>query len=86
MFIFFTVKDGRLVVEYRDPQGRKTSQPIESVEGYWDFLEGVAEEIGVPLEGLEWYFSSSVDFPEEYTDDEEVIELCREIRGRGVYR
>lgn len=28
-----------------------------------------------------FYCSSSIDFPEEYTDNEETIRFCREIRS-----
>ena len=51
--------------------------------------DGSVEDINCKndlMEAIEPYdyfclFSSSVDFPEEYTDDLEVINLCRELRN-----
>lgn len=63
---FLTIREGRLVLE--KDETRETII-IESLH----HLQKEAPE-GCMV-------SSSVDFPEEYTEDPNVIEMCRNLRG-----
>jgi hypothetical protein len=77
MFAMLTINRGRLVLQ----SGWVGNAPptelavITRVEDLTPWLEG-----GL----IEWLAcSSSVDFPEDETDDPKLIALCRAIRGNG---
>ncbi len=78
---YLTILKGWLVVQYDGPRGGKVTRRIKGAQEYARFFQSKATEYGVPVEDLHIMASSSVDFPEEYTDRAEVIELCNRLRG-----
>jgi len=80
-YFFLTIEYDRLVVKYDGTDGGKITRPIRDIEDYRQFFISKANEAGVKLDDLDVMCSSSVDFVEEHTKNQEVIKLAREIRS-----
>ena len=70
------VRDGRLMLTENGPNG-EVLEELRTVEDVNAAMDAMAAR------GDTLMCSSSVDFPDESTDDQNVIELCRMIRPRG---
>jgi len=78
-YYFLTVEGERLVVKY-GPKDNEVTRPIRDAQDYGDFFTAQAETLGVDILELTIMASSTVDFPAEYTDREDVILLCNLLR------
>ncbi len=54
---------------------------VSSVRGYVDFFTAEMERFGLEEDDMIIMCSSSMDFPDEYTDNADIIALCDAIRG-----
>jgi len=80
-YFFMTVEGGRLVVKYDSTeQGAEVTRVIHSMQDYYDFFTSKQHEAGGDITVM---CSSSMDFPEEYTEDADVVALCHSIRDEG---
>lgn len=71
--LILTIEDGKLVTGvYTGPGGFVVVDEVKSVDDFTRIAEGNGGHLMV---------SSSVDFPHEYTRNEDVIRLCRELRS-----
>lgn len=84
--IFFLDIDefGRLTVKYGQTASLRVKTVLGSMKDLTSFMREKAAAVGLAMGDLRISPSSSLDFPEEYTDDQDVIDLCDEIRGRVV--
>jgi hypothetical protein len=57
--------------------------PLSGMLAYEAFLTAEAAAAGLPVEDLSVAVSSSVDFPEDYSNDPAVIQFARELRPDG---
>ena len=74
MRIYLTVTgDGRLMAEYGRGENVERTREIPDL----DALRALLDECGETHVAC----SSSLDFPEEYTDDPAVVALCNAIRS-----
>ena len=82
---YLTMADGFLVVQYdaHEETGVEVTRKITGAQDYHDFFRAKAHELGVGVMDRHIMASSSVDFPDEYTDRADVIELCNQVRGAG---
>lgn len=66
-----------------DAEGRYVGDRtvFESGDHYFKFFADAAKAAGVDLHDLMVMCSSTVDFPEDETNNEKTIALCRMIRG-----
>jgi hypothetical protein len=73
--IYLTVKDDGLEVIYGEPNGRVEDRALitHAKELHEFFLAHPDTDLVL--------CSSSLDFPEEYTSNKEIIELCDDIRN-----
>jgi hypothetical protein len=74
---FLTIEDGNVVVKMKG----KTLETFKTLDDYKAFFTKVCEENDLRPEDLVVMSSSSLDFPEEETEDPAVIELCNQIRS-----
>jgi len=72
---FLSVQSDGLVLVDRDGA---VLQRVNSVDDFNELVR--ASEAG----RFDLFVSSSVDFPEEYTDDPRVVALAREVRGNSA--
>lgn len=63
--IYINIEDGKVVVENDNKK----------------IVVNNIEELRKATKGHDAYVSSSIDFPEDWTDNEDTISLCREIRA-----
>lgn len=78
-YFFLTASNGYLEVVY-GPIGNKTTRKINDADDYNSFFAGKIAEAGGDKDELTVMCSSSVDFPEDYTSDADVIALCHAIK------
>jgi len=79
-YFFLTIENEKLVVKFDGSNNGETTRVIDSVTDYNDFFRSKADEAGLHVGQLQIMASSSVDFPDEYTKDADVIELAGTIR------
>lgn len=77
---FLTIKHDRLWIKPIDDFGDEQSNLISSTDDLRQFLFSKANEYGVSVDDLNLSCSSSVDFPEDETDDAATIALAHDIR------
>ncbi len=75
--ITVTIEDQELRAYQRDEEENHSTR-ITSVQDLQDLVDRLADETGREITVM---CSSSLDFPEEYTEDQELINLCHQIRG-----
>ena len=83
VYFFLTIKDGQLVAEYAAANAEGKNEKLtrvftDDVDLQKFFVE--REEAAKPLD-ITVMCSSSLDFPEEYTADQRVVDLCNYLRA-----
>jgi hypothetical protein len=73
-YLRFQVKDDKLLFTYNGKD-----YVINSKKDWADAVEDIRSDPDHELQSFQC--SSSVDFPEEYTDNQDLIELCYAIRS-----
>lgn len=76
-----TIQHENVVVVYDGSHGGQITKRINTKRQFDDFMRSKAYEAGVGLDGLIVMCSSSIDWPDEWTESQDVIALCKEIRG-----
>jgi hypothetical protein len=71
----------RVWVNFNGTHGGRMSRPISSLEHFRQFLTSKANEAGMRIEELTVMASSSLDFPDEFTNNPATIALANELRG-----
>jgi len=77
---FLTIENGKLVVKYDGTHGGRITRVIRGPQDYNDFFVSKAHEAGVEMAALNIMGSSSLDFPDEYTKDKDVLALIEAIQ------
>jgi hypothetical protein len=77
---FLTVDHDRIRIEFGMARGGEKSRIITSGDDLRQFLGSKANEFGVSVRDLKVMVSSSLDFPEDATEDAATIALAHEIR------
>lgn len=77
---FLTIEHDRVVVQYNGTHGGFITRLIRSPGDLKDFLRSKAVEAGCTVEGLTVECSSTLDFPEEATQNAKTIATARAIR------
>jgi len=80
IYFFLTIENNKLVAKYDGTEGGKVTRGFKDIKDYVAFFTSKANEAGVKLEDLYIMASSSLDFPEEATNNPKVIELANQIR------
>jgi hypothetical protein len=83
-YFFLTVNDaGLLEVQWGKRNSRGNFVFTETVDlAGWDaFWTARADELDLDQDDLRLMCSSSLDFPEDYTDNPDTLTLCRALRG-----
>lgn len=78
---FLTIHHGQLAVIYDGTHGGRVTRTIPNLEDMAQFFTSKANEAGRELHELTYLSSSSLDFPEEYTENQDVIDMANAIRG-----
>jgi hypothetical protein len=73
-------KDGVYIRYVEIGQKKERRRKVESVVDFSTFMIERSEKAGVLVDDFIVMCSSSMDFPEEYTSDKNVIKLARELR------
>ena len=79
-YFFLTMAGDSVIVQYED-NGQECSYTFKDIFDYHRFVTDrskKAKDKGLPIRVTA---SSSLDFPHEYTDQQEVVNLARAIRG-----
>lgn len=82
-YFFLTVEKDRVVIQYEEFGGPQ----VHGLKDYWHWREFITErKMEAARQGLEITVmaSSSMDFPQDSTDNKTVIALARSIRGNEV--
>ena len=66
---FLTIEDGKLVLDHSDRRTTGSKTHITSLSVLWNIVQD-----------QNFLCSSSIDFPDEYTTDQNVITMCHIIR------
>jgi hypothetical protein len=66
-------------VTINDWNDRKTI--ITSADEYYNFFDSEAKRLDKTVDGLEVFFSSSMDYPEDDTNDPKILALVQELKG-----
>ena len=77
-YFFLTIENGVIVVKYANVDGNEITKELLTAGEFDEFFMLKKEE---HENNLEIMCSSSMDFPDEYTDKPEVIELAGMIRN-----
>jgi len=79
--IFISIHANKVTVEFTNQHGEDVLLPVNDFQGYLETLESIAAASDMEVGELSLQASSSLDFPEEDTNDEETIALARQIRA-----
>lgn len=71
---------GKMTVSYRT-SSRWNEKPFDRIESIFLWIQERAKKDLLSLQHVNVMCSSSLDFPEEYTTDENVIRMANTIRG-----
>ena len=79
MFYFMSIKNDRVEIT----KGHRDASPyiVKSADDFYGYMAAEAKRLGIAVEDLRVTASSTMDFPEEWTDDPKVIAMARELRG-----
>lgn len=78
---FLGLRDGKLRAQHSGEEFGSEGTLLETWEDFAAFVRREAEIEGVEPHEIMFLCSSSLDFPEDETDDPRVIALCRRIRS-----
>jgi hypothetical protein len=83
-YFYLTIKNDNVVVEYEDSCKKEITRTFENIDDYAIFFSTIAKEAEVEFDDLIIMCSSSLDWPEDSTDNIETIKLADAIRGNNV--
>lgn len=79
---YLTIEDDAVAIKvYFGLTESKTAALVKTPNAYVKFFETEMERFGLEESELHIQASSSIDFPEEYTNDPETLALCAAING-----
>jgi len=79
-YFYLTIEHDRVVVKFTSTRGgADVTRPIKDVEDFRNFFTSKADEAKVPPETLTVMASSTMDFPEDFTKDQNTVLLARFI-------
>ena len=78
-YFFLTIEHGRVVVKYDGTSGGEVTRVVHSTADFANFIQSKAREAGCSWADLSIMGSSSIDFPEEYTDNADTIALANKF-------
>ena len=77
---FLTLEHNRLWVKYHGIHGGERSRTVSSLDDLDAFLISKASEAGVRVDDLKIFCSSTLDFPDEFTDNPAIVDMARALR------
>lgn len=78
MSFFLSIKDDNVVITRNHGYALVV---VSSVAMFHQYVAGIAAATGEKIEDVPVYASSSMDFPEEFTDNPDTIKLARALRA-----